>query len=108
MAKLTLRLIIALLTFLLGIAAPTAWDIKRSATNEEARLIIPHAEWEPSFFRALDEHTKKVNLPGSRAVALPQNDLEVRLWDDAFPDDIDGLILRRSDRLNRTRNNVIS
>jgi hypothetical protein len=96
MHKLTIRLIVALLTFILGIVATTVWFINRRSSHQEVRQIIPKTHWEPDFFRSLDEYTKRVNLPRLRTVVLPQDDLEVRLWFDALPERIDGVILRRT------------
>lgn len=96
MRKLTIRLFIALSTFILGIAATTVWFIHRQSSHQEVRLVIPNAGWETSFFQSLDEHAKGVNLSNLRTVVLPEGDLEVRLWYDALPYRIDGVILRRS------------
>lgn len=65
--------------------------------NRGAHLEIPKDGWETSFFAALDEHTKKVNLPSLRTVVLPETDLEVRFWYDARPYVINGFVIRRSD-----------
>jgi hypothetical protein len=94
--KLILALTIALFTFLVGFTATRGWDFHRKRVDQEKRLVVPVAIWESSFFRSLDEHGKGVNLSKLRASALSRNDLEVRLWYDAFPDEIYGVILRRA------------
>ena len=96
MRRLSTHLIIALLTFVLGLAATTVWFINRQPSHQQVHLVIPNARWEPSFFEFLDEHTDRVNLSNLRAVVLPEGDLEFRLWFDAVPYRIDGVVLRRS------------
>jgi hypothetical protein len=92
MPKLTIRLIVALLAFLLGVAATMAFLFKSEnrmhqgdvtpvvQERQELRLIIPDAGWEPIFFKPLNELTTEVNLPKLRTVLLPDNDFEVRVW----------------------------
>lgn len=108
MFKAKSRIIIALVTFLLGVAATTLFllgdkGILRQPETAAAfqdkqrlRLVLPDARWESFFFESLDEHTKKINLPRLRMVVLPKDDFEVRFWRDALPHIIDGVILRRS------------
>lgn len=108
MPKIRTRFVVALLTFLLGVSATAVFlfksknvqqhdDTTKIVQEEQGpRLIIPTAEWESFFFTSLAEHTKAVNLPSLRTVLLPQDDLEIRFWYDALPDDLNGLILRRS------------
>jgi hypothetical protein len=99
---------IALVTFLVVVAAATACQIGGGNTPQQlsaapvvqnvqtVRLEIPDADWEPSFFQALEERIKQVNLPSLRTVLLPKHDLEVRFWYDARPDIINGFVIRRS------------
>jgi hypothetical protein len=111
MNKLTTRLIIALFTFLLGMAATVVWlahcrssegvpqdgNVSRVGHgNQELRLIIPKDTWEPIFFKSINERTTGANLPSLRTVTLPQNDFEVRVWVGFGLNGIDGFILRRS------------
>jgi hypothetical protein len=60
------------------------------------QLEIHDARWEPSFFEALEERTKTINLPSLRTVVLPEHDLEVRFWYDGSPQIINGFVIRRS------------
>ena len=66
-------------------------------SKQTPRLEIPDAAWEPSFFEALGERIKEINLPSLRTVPLRGSDLEVRFWYDARPDDINGFVIRRFD-----------
>jgi hypothetical protein len=111
MNKLTTRLIIALFTFLLGIAATVVWLAHRRSSegmpqdgnvsrvaqeNQELRLIIPKDTWEPIFFKSINERMTGANLPSLRTVMLPQNDFEVRVWVGFGLYGIDGFIIQRS------------
>lgn len=108
MSKFTVRLIIGLLTFLLGIYVAATFlfegedaSLKRGANDyvqgkRELHLKIPDGRWEPVFFNTLDELTGQVGLRSLRTVLLPNNDLEVRVWFDGRPYTIDGVVLRRA------------
>lgn len=51
--------------------------------------------WQTFFFPALEERTKKVDLPSLRTTWLGERDVEVRFWFDASPDTINGFVIRR-------------
>jgi hypothetical protein len=91
MRKFTARLIVASLTFLLGIAA-TVWYVNRPRRPQ----IMPVGRWEPVFFNFINERTGAANLPALRTVALRDGDLEVRIWVGFGISGGDGFILRRS------------
>ena len=94
--KLPLRLLIAIVTFGIGILVTMLWVVPRVPVKEQTiQLEIPDAPWQPAFFELLEERTKTVNLPSLRAVALPARDLEVRFWYDRF-EIINGLVIRRT------------
>jgi hypothetical protein len=87
MHKLSIRLMAALLTFLLGLAATTAWFINRSHKQEELRVLMPQERWVKIFFemdelasKSINRMTKEAGLPSLQTSLLPGNDLEVRVW----------------------------
>jgi hypothetical protein len=92
MNKLTFRLTIALLTFIIGVAATTVWLINRPSKT----IVMPAGKWEANFFRIIDKRTEAANLPSLRTVNLPNGDLEVRIWVITGLNGEDGIILRRS------------
>ncbi|MEP7338582.1 MAG: hypothetical protein ABI977_12660 [Acidobacteriota bacterium] len=111
MTRISAKFTIALFIFLISIIPMTAC-IRKAGTaqqqsnvtatvsqgNQTPRLSIPDAEWEPFFFKSLEAHIKKINLPSLRTVVLPnKDDLEVRFWIDHLPFTLDGIILRRMD-----------
>lgn len=55
-------------------------------------------DWEFLFFNALEERTKLVHLPSLRPATPTDDDLEVRFWYDVLPDNIEGFVIRRSDK----------
>jgi hypothetical protein len=104
MRKLTFRFIVALLTFILGIAVTTVWFIHRSHKPEELRVIIPKERWVTIFFettglasKSINEITNEAHLQNLRTSLLPDNDIEVRIWS-GFGEDgkVYGVILKRS------------
>lgn len=92
MSKITIRLIIALLTFLLGIAATFVFIIHR---QQPLNLIVPKG-WDAYGFNSIDKRTNEAKLPKLRTGSLPINDLEVRAWIGFGINGDDALILRRS------------
>ncbi len=94
MSKLTTRLIIALLTFLLGIAVTTVWYLKQSSATQEVRLIIPNASWEPIFFKTINSVAKLSGQTDLRKTNLPEGDVEVRMWWGFGLSPLEGIILR--------------
>ncbi|HEY9402010.1 MAG TPA: hypothetical protein VIQ24_04915 [Pyrinomonadaceae bacterium] len=97
MRKLSIRLVVALLTFILGSAATTAWFIQRQSTEQQVRLSLPNAHWEQIFFRHNNQLLEKAKLPSLRTVTLSGDDLEIRTWmGGGSESEVYGVILRRS------------
>ena len=92
MRKLTARLIIALLTFLLGVTAPAIWYLGRS--NQEVRLVVPRASWEPIFFRDINSVAGLSGQTDLRKTALAEGDVEVRVWSGFGLEPLQGVTLR--------------
>jgi len=53
------------------------------------------ATWEESFFKALEERAKEVNLGSLKQAKLLEKDLEARFWYDGRPSVINGFVIRR-------------
>jgi hypothetical protein len=64
--------------------------------NQTPRAEVRDTDWESSFFLALAERTRIVNLPSLKPVVLKSDEVELRLWYDARPDIINGFVIRRS------------
>ena len=92
MRKVSFPLIVAFLTFILGVVATAIWFIPHSPKT----TIMPAGEWEEHAFRTINKRTDTANLPSLRSVNLPNEDLEVRLWVGFGISGEDGIILRRS------------
>lgn len=95
MRKLSIRFIIALLTFVLGIAATTMWFLNRQSANQQVRLIIPNASWEPIFFRQINAVANFAELTNLRQSSLTEGDLEVRVWWGFGLEPLEGVTLKR-------------
>jgi hypothetical protein len=92
MNRLTFRIIVALITFILGIAATAVWFVNRPAKTK----IMPVGKWEAIYFETINKRADAANLPRLRTVNLPNGDLEVRVWIGFGINGEDGIILRRS------------
>jgi hypothetical protein len=93
MSKLTTRIIIAALTFLLGVATTTVWFINRQ--SHELRRVIPSASWEPIFFRDINAVAKFSGQTDLRQTNLAEGDVEVRVWWGGGLSPLEGITLRR-------------
>ena len=103
MRRLTTRLVIALLTFLLGVTAAAVWYLCRPPANQEVRLVIPHAGWEPIFFRGINSVARLSGQTDLRKTSLAEGDVEVRVWRGFGLEPLEGITLRRiGDRWSAT------
>jgi hypothetical protein len=91
MRKLTIRVTIALLAFLLGVSATLVY----LRQNRQLHVVIP-TKWERYGLPVLDKRADAAKLTKLRTVLLPAGDLEVRVWIGFGTDGEDGLILRRA------------
>lgn len=96
MVKVLLLAGVAITTVLLSCGTNSTQSSNTGSNLEPTPASKDHdASWEASFFEALEERTKEVNVIGLRQVNLDEKDIEVRLWYDAHPDLINGFVLRR-------------
>lgn len=88
---------IFLLTLLLLPALETPQSQRGEAVNPEAghfKLIIPKTDWEELYFEEINERARIGKLRTLR-VALPKDDLELRLWNGFGRTYLEGFVLRR-------------
>lgn len=62
----------------------------------EFRAIIPKAMWEKIFFEPINERIKSSKLTDLRSKALPETDLEMRLWTGFGLTNLNGFVLKRT------------
>lgn len=92
------------ITIILGIVAATVLFCRGSGLHPTLKTVpmspaMEDLAWEQSFFKALEERTKKVNLASLRNAVPGEKDLEACFWYDARPDIINGFVIRRSAEL---------
>lgn len=87
--------IVAVAAFYCNVGTVRNYSSNLAALQDLSRSSRVLREWETSFFKALNERTKRINLPSLRTTPLGENDIEVRFWYDARPDIINGFVLRR-------------
>jgi hypothetical protein len=66
-----------------------------SSQGQQLRLEVPQANWEPIFFRGIDELAKIGNLSSLRSV-LPAGDVEARFWIEGSYFGMDGIVIRKT------------
>jgi hypothetical protein len=91
MKKITIRVAVALLAFLLGVSATLIYIRHK----RQLYVVIP-MKWERYGLQVLDERANAAKLQKLRTVLLPAGDLEVRVWIGFGTGGEDGLILRRA------------
>jgi hypothetical protein len=64
--------------------------------QQELRMTIPQASWEPRIFKEINERISNADLPSLRAIFLPNDDVEARLWLMVGSFGTDGIVLRRT------------
>jgi hypothetical protein len=108
MIRTAIHFVIGLAIFFCAAAAAGGFLFQRQVMHEQlgavdrpqdvGRLPLqgPAAEWERSFFKALEQRTGRINLPSLRTIILSNDDLEIRFWYNASPDIINGFAIRRS------------
>jgi hypothetical protein len=72
-------------------------EISKPSAGErkEFQLVIPKDQWEPIFFKEINERASIAKLPSLRA-ALPKDDLETRVWIGFGVTALQGFDLKRS------------
>ena len=88
---------VLLLTLLLSPFLQTPQSQKVEPVNPPAsqfKLIVPTSTWEKIFFEAINKRASIANLPSLR-VALPKDDLELRLWNGFGLTALEGFVLQR-------------
>jgi hypothetical protein len=86
-----------LLILLLGATTNVAQSPKSEPVKFQQgkfKLIVPNARWEPIFFQPINERANLANLSTLR-VALPKDDLELRIWNGFGLTALEGFVLRR-------------
>jgi hypothetical protein len=108
MRRISIRLIIALLTFALGVAAFALWLFLRSphskpSDSQQVVHIIRYPQtngrnsgWEEIYFESIDERAKIAGLSNLRTLVLPEGDLEVRVWNGFGNTALEGFVMKRS------------
>ncbi|MEA2205148.1 MAG: hypothetical protein QOE77_1924 [Blastocatellia bacterium] len=67
-----------------------------SREHQQMRVIVPHASWEPIFFRAINAAANLSGQTNLRTKQLPEDDIEVRIWWGFGLSQLEGVTLRRS------------
>lgn len=87
---------VLVLTLLLFPLLPMTQQIEppvRPSTNQ-FKLIVPKSSWEQIYFEEINKRAHIANLQSIR-VALPKDDLELRLWNGFGLTALEGFALRR-------------
>ena len=88
------RLLIAILTFALGISAAVGWFYYQE--SQRVKIELPDSRWEPLFFRLINRTTELGEFKELRKTKLNADDIEVRVWRGFGLGYLEGVILKRT------------
>jgi hypothetical protein len=88
------RLLIAILTFILGISVVAGWLYYRE--SQRVKIELPDDRWEQIFFRLINKTTELGGLNELRKTSLKRDEIEVRVWRGFGLGDLEGVILKRT------------
>lgn len=108
MGRLTMRLLITLLTFLVGVGAVASWLLLRAPSPDDtphppgtpherhaAAAAVPSMRADSLFYPYIDKQETRIPLQPLRRTALPAGDLEVRIWKIVSFKPPQGFVLKR-------------
>ncbi|HLM59215.1 MAG TPA: hypothetical protein VK308_00285 [Pyrinomonadaceae bacterium] len=88
------RLLIAILTFVLGISVVAGWLYYRE--SQKVKIELPNHRWEQIFFKLINRTTELGGLEELRKTSLKDDDFEVRVWRGFGLGDLEGVIFKRT------------
>jgi len=91
-----LALLIVLVTYCYSLPLGQGKKTTPAPERKELQLDIPKDVWEPIFFKSINKRANISNLKTLRADALPENDLEVRIWHGFGLTALEGFVLKRA------------
>lgn len=101
MFKLSTRLLIVLLTFVIGISSVAGWLYYQE--TQKTQIILPNSRWEPLFFNGvkgsrdgINQVTKLAGLNELRKTRLKDGDVEIRVWLGFSTAPLEAVILKRN------------
>lgn len=106
MNKFSIRFLIILLTFIIGISCAAGWFYYEESQRVEIQL--PNHRWEPIFFNGvsrdgiselkggINQATKLAGLKELRKTSLKDDDIEVRVWRGFGLSPLEAVILTRT------------
>ena len=94
MSKHSTRILIAVLTFVLGISVATGWLYYQE--SQRVKIELPNSRWEQIFFKLINRTTQLGGLEELRKTSLRRDDIEVRVWRGFGLDNLEGVILKRT------------
>ena len=108
MKRISAYLVVALLSFAVGITIAYSWKVWRSPSPETSNSqpvvhIVRYAnedrrrgDWRPIFFESINKRAELSNLPNLQVAVLAGNDIEIRVWVGFGLTELEGFILERS------------
>lgn len=94
MFKHSTRLVIAILTCVLGLSAVVGWFYYRE--SQRVKIELPDSRWEQIFFKLINKTTELGGLEELRKTSLRGDDIEIRVWRGFGLGDLEGVILKRT------------
>lgn len=94
--KFLLVIVLTLVTSCSLLSSSQGNKVTPTKARNELQLNIPKDNWEPIFFRSIDERAKRGRLETLRSGALPDDNFEVRVWHGFGLTALEGFVLKRA------------
>ena len=95
MHRFSKRLIVTVLTFVIGLTTAAAWVYYRE--SQRITVILPNAHWEPIFFKLINRTTELAQIGELRKTVVRKGDVEVRFWHGFGLGALEGVVIKRID-----------
>ena len=94
MRKNSVRLLVLILTFAVGLSAVGSWFYYQE--SQKIVIELPNAQWEPLYFKLINKTTKLAEFEELRKTNLEKNDIEIRVWRGFGLGSLEAVILKRT------------
>lgn len=95
MYKIPTRLLIVILTFVIGVFAATGWFYYQE--SQKVQIIVSNGRWESIFFKEINRATNLAGQTELRNTNLKKGDVEIRVWRGFSLLPLEGIVLKRTD-----------
>ena len=94
MCKNSVRLLVLILTFAVGLSAVGGWFYYQE--SQRIKIELPNDRWEPLYFKLINKTTELAEFEELRKTNLEKNDIEIRVWRGFGLGSLEAVILKKT------------